>query len=165
MTKAFRKKTTSKRRKPLRPTPKPKPSKPNTLPPVAPERISLVKTKGTRGRGGDAGGEAWRVEVDDKRAGIVFINWIKEEPIGEHASIQIYLNADCRGREVGRVAYRQACEQSRYDEVYAHMRKSNIASKRSAEEAGFHQVSLPNVSQLVMVWTRPTERTESASVA
>lgn len=145
------KRGTSARRR-TRPTPKPRSVKPG--PPVAPEQVRLVPTKGTPGRGGSPGGESWRIEVDGNRAGVVFINVIDEPPIGRHASIQIFLNIASQGRRIGRVAYRLACEASAYDEIYAHMRKSNVASRRAAEEAGFNPAALPDQPQLVMVRCR-----------
>lgn len=87
-------------------------------------------------------------------AGDIFINWIDEAPLGEHASIQIYLNRANQGRKIGRVAYRLAAEGSPYDVVYAHMRKSNIASARAAEEAGFIDATTQGVSQRLMIWRR-----------
>lgn len=123
--------------------------------PVRPGDVLLVRTKGTPDRGGGPGGEAWRIEADGKRAGQVFINFIDEQPIGPHASIQIYLNASSQGRKIGRVGYRKACEASAYSVIYAHMRKSNIASWRAAEEAGFVDATSPSDNQKVMVWRRP----------
>ena len=37
--------------------------------------------------------------------------------------------------------YRKAVRASRYGTIYAHMRKSNVASRRTAEEAGFSDVT------------------------
>jgi RimJ/RimL family protein N-acetyltransferase len=140
---------------PKRATPKPKATRPTKiLDPVEPDQVALITTKGTRDRGGGSGAEAWRIEVEGKRAGIVFINKIDEPPIGSHASIQIYLNKPSQGRRIGRVAYRKACEASRYDLIYAHMRKSNHASRRAAEEAGFTEDPRPGHPQLLMVWRR-----------
>jgi RimJ/RimL family protein N-acetyltransferase len=145
----------AKRRRPTRPTPKPRQVKPPVgLPPFAPEQVRLVPTRGGKGRGGDVGGEAWRIEADGKRAGVVFINLVEEEPIGRHASIQIYLNAASRGRKIGRIAYRKACEASKYGTVYAHMQKANVASRRAAEEAGFIDVSPPGLVQLILMRRR-----------
>lgn len=141
------------RRTSKRPTPKPKAAAP-AREPVRSDQVTLVKTKGTPERGGGPGGHAWRIDVDGKRAGIVFINRIDEPPVGPHASIQIYLNAPSQGRRIGRVAYRMACEAGGYDTVYAHMRKSNLASRRAAEEAGFTEDPRPGQSQLLMVWRR-----------
>lgn len=114
----------------------------------------MTPTKGTPGRGGGPGGRAWRIVVEGKKAGVVFINFIDEPPIGPHASIQIYLNAPSQGRNIGRVAYRMACEASPYSSVYAHMRKSNVASWRAAEEAGFVDATPAEAIQKVMIWRR-----------
>jgi len=43
---------------------------------ITPDKIKLIRVKGTRGRGGDKGGESWRIEVDGEKAGVVFINLI-----------------------------------------------------------------------------------------
>ena len=146
------------RRAPTRPTPKPQiVKKRKDATPVPPDRVTLVKTKGTAGRGGGPGGEAWRIEVDGRRAGVVFINIIDEMPIGTHASIQIYLNASSQGRQIGRTAYRKASETSVHDTIYAHMRKSNIASRRAAEEAGFSELTPAVNPQLIMVRRRTSE--------
>lgn len=144
---------------PKRPTPKPKaPAQRQTRASVLADDVTLVRTKGTAARGGGAGGEAWRVEAEGGRAGTVFINWIDEPPVGPHASIQIYLNKSSQGRGIGRIGYRKAVEASRYDVVYAHMRKSNLASRRAAEAAGFVEDLRPGHTQLLMVWRRPTSR-------
>lgn len=150
-----------------RPTPKPKQrrvvrrksSAPPPAPhikrePVSPQDVSLVKGKGTMERGGGPGGHYWHIEVGGRRAGNIFINWINEEPYGEHASVQIHLNERERGKQIGRVAYRMACDGSQYNTVYAHMRRSNFASKRAAEEAGFKAID-DGRTQLTMVWHRP----------
>ncbi|TWB87537.1 hypothetical protein FBZ93_12198 [Bradyrhizobium macuxiense] len=152
--KTTKKRTTSKRRAPRRPTPKPAPKRSRSASPVDPKDVAIVRTKGATGRGGGPKGEAWRIELKGKRAGIVFINWIDEEPIGEHASIQIYLNEISQGRHVGRIGYRLASDASTYDPIYAHMRKSNVASRRAAEEAGFVDAGIPGVKQLIMVRRR-----------
>src|SRR3546814_14369763 len=91
------------------------------------------------------GGESWCCEADVERAGTVFINLSEEPPIGKHASLQIFLNRESQGRQIGRLAYRAACDASEYNVVYAHMRKSNIASRRAAEEAGFAEIGRGNV--------------------
>lgn len=122
--------------------------------PADPARIQLVRTKGTKGRGGGPDGEAWRIELDGKRCGTVFINLIDEPPIGKHASLQIYLNKASQGRKIGRLAYARAAALSKYDAIYAHMQKANIASARAAEEAGFVELDPDAHRQKVMVWRR-----------
>ena len=145
----------AKRRHPTRPTRKPKTVKRSTDKlPVASKDVSLTAIKGGPGRGGGQGGQAWRVDVDGRRAGIVFINFIDDLALGPHASIQIYLNAPSQGRKIGRVAYRMASEASSYNVIYAHMRKSNISSWRAAEEAGFVDATPMDAIQKVMIWRR-----------
>lgn len=137
-----------------RPTPKPAPSRKPTGQRVDPNDVTLRAGKGSKGAGGDVGGHYWHIEVAGKRVGRVFVNLIDEPPFNEHASIQIYLNKGDQGRGIGSIAYRLACEASDYDTVYAHMRKSNVASRRAAEAAGFLVVDNPDVRQLAMMWTR-----------
>jgi len=150
------KRSTSKskpRRQPTRPTPKPPPVKAHSaLGPVSPAEVCLVRVKGTPERGGGPGGEAWTIEVAGQVAGDIFINVIDEPPIGQHASVQIFLNRKSQGRQIGRVAYRAACEASHHSVIYAHMRKSNIASRRAAEMAGFKDVSPQGYTQLILCW-------------
>lgn len=138
------------RKRKARPTPKPPPVQAHSpLGPVDPSSVKLVRVSGTPTRGGGQGGEAWRIDVDGKRAGLVFINIIDEPPIGPHASMQIFLNRPSQGRRIGRLGYRMACERSQYDVIFAHMRRSNLASRRAAEEAGFLNVTPANQSQML----------------
>ena len=113
-----------------------------------------METKGSRGKGGDEGGHSWMVQAKGERAGVIYINLIDEPPLGRHASIQIYLNQKNQGLGIGRVAYLKASEASRYEVVYAHMRKANVASRRAAEEAGYVDASPPGFTQLIMSWNR-----------
>lgn len=126
-----------------------------TRPRASEDGLDLVPTKGTRGRGGGANGEAWRIEWNGKRAGQVFINLIDQPPVGKHASIQIYLNLVSQDRGIGSLCYQWACERSQYDVIYAHMQKSNIASARAAEKAGFFDETSAQDRQKLMVWRRP----------
>jgi RimJ/RimL family protein N-acetyltransferase len=116
-----------------------------------------MKGRGGVGRGSGPGGSYWHIYENEKRVGNVFINVIDEPPLGVHASIQIHINVDDRGKGIGRQAYRLACRQSGHPKVYAHMRKSNIASRRAAHHAGFRVVS--ETPQLTLCW----ERTDTAT--
>lgn len=143
------------RRQAGRATPKPRPVTP--APPeerVSPGDVRLVRGKGGPETGGGPGGEAWAIFNKTSRAGRIYINWIDEAPIGPHASIQIYLNRQSQGRGIGSIAYRLASEESQYDTIYAHMRKSNEASKRAAAAAGYEDVTPPDHSQCLMHWVR-----------
>jgi len=141
----------SKRRKPTRPTPKPKVVIPRKgSPKIEADRIELASKPGPKNKGDGLGGEYWDVLVDGARAGEVFVNVIDEPPLGLHASMQIFLNQADQGKGVGRIAYRKAADASRHDTLYLHMRKSNLASKLAAEAAGFHDPAIPGVSQLIL---------------
>jgi hypothetical protein len=138
-------------KRPKRPPPKPRVVKPRLdLPKVTEAEVALVAVRGTPGKGVGVGGEKWRIEVGGVRAGEVFINIIDEPPLGLHASIQIYLNIKSQGRGIGRVAYLKACQQSQHEAIYAHMRKSNTASRRAAEAAGFVDATPSGYNQLIM---------------
>lgn len=114
--------------------------------------IDLVKGKGSKETGGGDGGFFWKIFHQNESAGKVFINWIDEKPIGEHASIQIFLNKKSQGKHIGRIVYEMACKESGYKEVYAHMSKKNIPSYKAALAAGFQLYS--DHPQRIMKWTR-----------
>ena len=122
--------------------------------PVSPDQVRLEEGKGSRGRGGGPGGHYWHIYVGDTRVGNVYVNVIDEPPVGKHASIQIQINKAQQGRGIGKVAYRLASEESGHDTVYAHMRKSNIASRKAAAAAGYEVVDDDRVRQLLMRWRR-----------
>jgi len=143
-------------RRSVRETPKPRPVKPRPeQPKVSEVDVILVAIPGTPGKGNGPGGEKWRIEVGGVRAGEVYINVIDEPPLGHHASIQIYLNIKSQGRGIGRVAYLKACQRSQHHTIYAHMRKSNVASRRAAEAAGFIDATPTGYGQLIMKRLRP----------
>lgn len=145
-----------KRRRPAKETPKPRPVTPRTAEPkVSASEVALVSVSGTPGKGKGPGGEKWRIEFGGVRAGEVYINVIDEPPIGRHASLQIYLNIKSQGRGIGSVGYAKACQLSSHETIYAHMRRSNVASRRAAETAGFVDATPPGFTQLILRWVRP----------
>lgn len=119
--------------------------------------IVLQKGKGGVGTGAGEGGFFWRILNEGVTAGKVYINMVDEPPVGLHPSIQIYLNKASQGRGIGRIGYRLACEASGYDKIYAHMRKSNLASQRAAEHAGF-TISPIAHKQRLMEWVKKALR-------
>ena len=139
------------RRRVGRPTPKPKVIVPQKGgPKVGPDRVKLIAGRGGKGKGDGPGGEYWQIQIDGRRAGSVFVNVIDQQPLGLHASMQIFLNVKEQGKGIGRVAYRLAAEASQHDTVYLHMRKSNDASRIAAEVAGFTDVSPASAIQLIL---------------
>jgi hypothetical protein len=116
--------------------------------------VTLIQGKGSKTTGGGPGGFFWWVYFKDKKAGKVYINKVNEAPIGEHASIQIFLNKSSQGKHIGRFAYQKACESSDYQDVYAHIAKKNIASERAASAAGFEVMNHLKTPQLLMHWSK-----------
>ncbi|MCC2606577.1 hypothetical protein [Planctobacterium marinum] len=127
----------------------------SNLGPVSTDNVELIGTAGTRNKGGGSGGEAWLVMVDGKRAGKAYINMLDDPIRGLHPSFHVFLNRPSQGRHIGRIVYKSCCSRSKYDVIYAHMRKSNIASRKAAEYAGFVDVTSQEDMQLVMVWRKP----------
>jgi hypothetical protein len=121
---------------------------------VDPGSVRLEPGRGSAGRGAGPGGHYWHIYLIETRVGYVYVNALDEAPFGKHASIQIHINQSHRGRGIGSVAYRLACEQSGHDEVIATMRKSNVASQSAAAQAGFRVIDDMKISQLAMRWTR-----------
>lgn len=151
MSKPPAKPSAAKRRKPTRPTPKPKVVKPpKGGPKIEPDKVELIQKPGHKDKGGGPGGEYWDIMIEGARAGEVFVNVIDEPPLGRHASLQIFLNQDQQGKGIGRVAYRKAADASLHDPIYLHMRKSNLASKLAAEAAGFVDASPKGITQLIL---------------
>lgn len=122
--------------------------------PVTPGAVRLERGKGSPGHGSGHGGQYWHVFEADRRAGRVWIDQADDTQLGPHASLTIELNQSSRGRGIGRLAYRLAAEASGYDEIWLHMRKSNIVSRRAAEHAGFVIADIPGQRQLTMRWKR-----------
>lgn len=123
-------------------------------PPVDPDDVRLEKGIGSAGRGSGPGGGFWHIYVGTTRAGAVYINVIDEPPLGIHASIQIQVNQNFQGRGIGRIAYKLASVASEHNTIYAHMRKSNLASRKAAEYAGYVVADDVSIPQLIMIWKR-----------
>jgi len=99
-------------------------------------------------------GKYWHIMLGNTRAGKIYIDFIDNEILGKHPSIDIFINKNHQGRHIGRHAYAMACEASGLERVYMHTRKSNTASIRAAQEAGFKEVLNEGFRQIVMVWEK-----------
>lgn len=117
---------------------------------IGPESVALKRGNGGAKTGGMPGGSFWRILCEERIVGRVFINYDTE---AGRAEVQIFINQKNQGRGIGRIAYRKACDESGYSVVYAFMRKSNIASIRAAETAGFERAPSEN-NQVTMLWHR-----------
>jgi len=131
---------------------KAKPFVPSTEPRASEEDVELVEGKGGPGTGGGPRGHYWHIRYRQDRAGRVYINYHETESGELRPSIMVGLNEKSRGRGVGTIAFRRACELSQYDEVYASVRKSNIASRNALQRAGFKPVEGWEGTGLYLVW-------------
>lgn len=147
---------TAKKRRPRRPvkrTPQ-KPFVPSAEPRASEAEVELVEGKGTPKHGGGPGGRYWHIQYQGERAGRAYINYHETEDKEPRPSITVELNQPTRGRGIGTIAFRRAAELSRYDEVYATVRKSNTASRVALERAGYRPVEGWEGAELYLVWKR-----------
>lgn len=115
-----------------------------------PSSIELIEGKAKKGN--KLYDFYWHIYSNNVRAGRVYINYTNDPILGNHASIQIFLNKKSQGKGIGSIGYNEACKKSGLNTIYAHMRKNNISSKKAAIAAGFVEVKNPKFIQLVMVW-------------
>ena len=93
----------------------------------------------------------WRVLYSGQPAGRVSINCVHRG--GEmDASIDVQLNRESRGRGIGTIVFRRACELSGLTEVLASIRKGNLASRFAVARAGFIPLEAQPSGELLMVW-------------
>lgn len=135
---------------------------PSWEPRVIESAVTLVEGKGTPRKGKGELVHYWHIYHDAERVGRVSISWIQQSGAAPYASIDLAIAAASRGRGIGTIAYRKACAQSIYDEVFASIRKSNIASQIAAERAGFRPVEAGADRELRLVWSRVPEQAAEA---
>jgi RimJ/RimL family protein N-acetyltransferase len=102
-------------------------------------------------------GKYWHIYISNDRVGKVYIDYIDNKILGIHPSVDIFINKQFQGRHIGRYAYLLACQKSGLERVFMHTRKSNHASIKAAEEAGFIELQNPNFRQMVMVWEKSNQ--------
>lgn len=123
---------------------------------IPPERLRLEPGSGKNLKD-RVRGKYWHIYMDNVRVGKIYIDFLDNPTLGNHPSIDIFINKQYQGLGIGRHAYYLACKQSGLPEVYMHTRKSNIASIKAAIEAGFKEVVHPEFRQVVMVWKSLSE--------
>lgn len=123
----------------------------STAPRATPEDVKLISGRKLKIEGGDR--LYWRVLFMDEAAGHVTITCLRSDDSID-ASIDVQLNQQSRGRGIGTIVFRQACEMSGLDEVAAAIRKSNLASRLAAERAGFVLQHEQSRGELLMIWRR-----------
>ena len=134
-----------KRKRPLSPSEKQRQKvfKPSTLPRVSSHDIVLIE-----GKQNQKNLKYWHIYYQTLRVGKVFIAVIREK-----AMITVEINKKYQGMGIGRAAFRKASELSQFDEVFALIRKSNAASIKAVQFAGFHLAGTEN-GQLLYKWKR-----------
>jgi RimJ/RimL family protein N-acetyltransferase len=140
-------------RRPAKKAPQ-KPFTPSAEPRASTDDVEMVEGRGTPRNGGGPGGHYWHIRYRDDRAGRAYINYHATESGDPRPSITVELNERSRGHGIGTVAFRKACQLSQYDEVFASVRKGNIASRKALERAGFKPVEDWEGSELYLVWKR-----------
>jgi RimJ/RimL family protein N-acetyltransferase len=116
--------------------------------------IELIEGEVSKKHSGGKNLQYWHIYYKDKRAGRVYIKWVPSQTEEGYASITVELNKDKRGIGIGTICFQRACELSRYDIVFAEIRKGNIASKKAASRAGFQFLEGYQGSQIKMIWLR-----------
>jgi len=113
-------------------------------------KISLKRGAGSKSRGGGKGEFYWHIFLEDKRIGYVFINNVNYPPFDVHHAITIHINISHRNQGIGSKAFKLACEESYYSEIYAYMKKSNKASFFASKNAGFLEVVILGTQYLII---------------
>jgi RimJ/RimL family protein N-acetyltransferase len=129
-------------------------------PKVSENEVILVEGKSSRKSHEGSTAYHWHIYLGNERVGRAIIHWVDLDSFAPHASITVELYIKNRGRGIGTIVFRRACELSQYNEVYASIRKSNIASRIAAERAGFKPVENWEGRELFMVWRRNPQYTE-----
>ena len=84
-------------------------------------------------------------------SGQVVLTSMVDDPIRAIIHPSHYSGQTQPRQQIGRMAYKCGRALSQYHVVYAHMRKSNTASRKAAERAGFVDATAPEEPRLVLV--------------
>lgn len=103
----------------------------------------------------------WHVLFQGKTAGHAFIDIVVHENGEMDPSITVELNRASRGRGIGTLAFRLACEASNLKRVYASIRKTNLASRIAVERAGFQFLSKDSSGSLTYEWVRQPDASKN----
>lgn len=98
--------------------------------------------------------EGWKIEVDGNACGFVKFHPKLDQVFKSHVSVDFQVPKPKQGKHIGRIALQQAIESSAYSIFVAHLRKSNIASKKALEAVGFQECENPESKQLTMIFRK-----------
>ncbi|MEO5646241.1 MAG: hypothetical protein ABIO57_04055 [Candidatus Paceibacterota bacterium] len=96
----------------------------------------------------------WHIYEGTNRAGYVYVSKSKDELIGEHLSINIFINKNWQRKGIGTIAYIEVPKLVAAKKLYAHMAISNAGSFRAALKAGYKEIISEDFKQRVMVWKK-----------
>jgi|SRR6185437_14293390 len=94
--------------------------------------------------------EGWRIKLEGTVCGHVKFIPRVDEIFKRHVTVDIQIPKPQQGRHIGRYALQKAVVASGCSLFVAHLRKSNIASKKVLLAAGFKEVVFPLGNQLCM---------------
>jgi len=136
----------------------------SALPRATESEVVLVRGRGTKKVGSGAGCFYWHVTRNGIRVGRASINILVHTHGEQRPSVSVELTTRQRGQGVGSIAFRRACHLSGYSEVYATVRRTNLASRIALERAGFViSADLPG-RELEMIWRRSQEPSAFSTV-
>ncbi|WP_194847133.1 hypothetical protein [Candidatus Neptunochlamydia vexilliferae] len=114
---------------------------------VLPEDVSITKMASKKFEG-------WKILYDGKSAGYVKFYFKEDDVFQKHVTIDFKVPIPLRGRHIGRIALAKAIDKSTYTIFVAHLRGSNVASKRSLESIGFVLFDYPGSRQLCLLYKK-----------
>jgi len=98
--------------------------------------------------------EGWRIQVDGKACGFVKFHPKIDQVFKSYVSVDFQVPKPQQGKHIGRIALQQAIESSAYSIFVAHLRKSNIGSKKALDAVGFQECENPDSKQLTMIFRK-----------
>lgn len=105
----------------------------------------------------------WHVFVGTGKAGRAWLSKPSAKMESGTAFITVEISEKWRGRGVGSLAFRLASEHSGLDVVKAEARKSNLASHRAMETAGFVRISDTAIGEAQFEWRKTRIRRDVPS--
>lgn len=97
--------------------------------------------------------EGWKVLLDDEACGFVKFHPKVDEIFKKHVTVDFAIPKAKRGMHIGRFALRKAIIASIHQLFVAHLRKSNLPSKKALEAVGFEEAK-DDSKQLCMIYRK-----------
>lgn len=94
--------------------------------------------------------EGWRIEYEGKTCGKIKFIPKSDHFFKKHVTVDFQIQSSLRGKHIGRIALNKAISSSTHSLFVAHLRKSNLPSKKALEAAGFQEIKHPESKQLCM---------------